>query len=238
MAFRLILATFALFAAASVSAAEQRFSIGSYDELIVEGDIIVNLETGKTPSAKAQGPREKLGALRVERQGNVLRIRSVALQSGQSGQSGQSEKGPVTIAVIGRNIKRLALIGSGKINATAMDADTTRIELRGSGSIDVASLKAFRFVSMIAGNGRLNITKAQVVNTELAIDGSANFISAGFVTKNLKLVHNGPASTLMTVSNKAEINNTGAGSITIEGNGTCDVRRAGSATISCKKDRK
>ena len=235
MAFRLILATFALFAAASVSAAEQRFSIGSYDELIVEGDIIVNLETGKTPSAKAQGPREKLGALRVERQGNVLRIRSVALQSGQSG---QSEKGPVTIAVTGRNIKRLALIGSGKINATVMDADTTRIELRGSGSIDVASLKAFRFVSMIAGNGRLNIAKAQVVNTELAIDGSANFISAGFVTKNLKLVHNGPASTLMTVSNKAEINNTGAGSITIEGNGTCDVRRAGSATISCKKDRK
>lgn len=232
MAFRMVMATFAMFAAASVSAADQRFSIGNYDELIVEGDIIVNLETGKAPSAKAQGPRDKLGALRVERQGNVLRIRSVALQSGQS------DKGPVTIAVTGRNIKRLALIGSGRINANALDADTTRIELRGSGSIDVASLRAFRLVSMIAGNGRLNITKAVVVNTELAIDGSANFISAGFVTQNLKLVHNGPASTLMTVSNNAEINNTGAGSITIEGNGTCNVRKAGSATINCKKERK
>ena len=232
MAFRMVMATFAMFAAASVSAADQRFSIGNYDELIVEGDIIVNLETGKAPSAKAQGPRDKLGALRVERQGNVLRIRSVALQSGQS------DKGPVTIAVTGRNIKRLALIGSGRINANALHADTTRIELRGSGSIDVASLRAFRLVSMIAGNGRLNITKAVVVNTELAIDGSANFISAGFVTQNLKLVHNGPASTLMTVSNNAEINNTGAGSITIEGNGTCNVRKAGSATINCKKERK
>ena len=232
MKLRLILATFAVFAAASVSAADQRFSIGNYDELIVEGDVIVNLETGKAPSAKAQGPRDKLGALRVERQGTVLRIRSVGLQSGQS------DKGPVTIAVTGRNIKRLALIGSGKINATAMDADTTRIELHGSGSIDVASLKAFRFISMIAGNGRLNIVKAEVVNTELAIDGSANFISAGFVTQNLKLVHNGPASTLMTVSNNAEINNTGAGSITIEGTGTCNIRKAGSATINCKKERK
>jgi hypothetical protein len=232
MAFRLILATFALAAAASVSAADQRFSIGNYDELIVEGDIIVNLETGKAPSAKAQGPRDKLGALRVERQGNVLRIRSVGLQSGQS------DKGPVTIAVTGRDIKRVALIGSGKINATALNADTTRIELRGSGSIDVASLNAFRFVSMIAGNGRLTIAKGEVVNTELAIDGSANFISAGFVTQNLKLVHNGPASTLLTVSNIAEINNTGSGSITIEGNGTCNVRKAGSATINCKKERK
>ena len=232
MAFRLILATFAVFAATSVSAAEQRFSIGNYDELIVEGDIIVNLETGKAPSAKAQGPRDRLSALRVERQGNVLRISSVGLQSGQS------DKGPVTIAVTGRDIKRLALIGSGKINADTLNADTTRIELRGSGSIDVASLKSFRLVSMIAGNGRLNIVKAEVVNTELAIDGSANFISAGFVTQNLKLVHNGPASTLMTVSNNAEINNTGAGSITIEGNGTCNVRKAGSATINCKKERK
>ena len=232
MALRLILATFVAFAAASVSAADQRFSIGNYDELIVEDDVIVNLETGKAPSAKAQGPRDKLGALRVERQGNVLRIRSVGLQSGQS------DKGPVTIAVTGRDIKRLALIGSGRINATVLTADTTRIELRGSGSIDVASLKAFKVISMIAGNGRLNIAKADVVNTELAIDGSANFISAGYVTQNLKLVHNGPASTLMTVSNNAEINNTGAGSITIEGNGTCNVRKAGSATINCKKDRK
>jgi Putative auto-transporter adhesin, head GIN domain len=232
MAFRLILATFASLATASVSAADQRFSIGSYEELIVEGDIIVNLETGKAPSAEAQGPREKLGALRVERQGKVLRIRSVGLQSGQS------DKGPVTIAVSGRDIKRVALIGSGKISANTLNADTTRIELRGSGSIDVASLKAFRLITMIVGNGRLTITKAEVVNTELAIDGSANFISAGFVTQNLKLVHNGPASTLLTVSNNAEINNTGAGSITIEGNGTCNVRKAGSATINCKKDRK
>jgi hypothetical protein len=232
MALRLILASFALFAGASVSAADQRFSIGNYDALIVEGDVIVNLETGKTPSANAQGPSNKLGALRVERQGNVLRIRSVALPSGQS------DKGPVTIALTGRDIKRLALIGPGRINATALDADTTRIELRGSGSIDVASLKSFRLISMIAGSGRLTIAKAEVVNTELVIDGSASFSSAGFVTQNLKLVHNGPASTLMTVSNNAEINNTGAGSITIEGNGTCTIRKAGSATINCKKDRK
>ena len=232
MAFRLILATFALLATASVSAADQRFSIGSYDELIVEGDIIVNLETGKAPSAKAQGPRDKLGALRVERQGKVLRIRSVGVQSGQS------DKGPVTIAVTGRDIKRIALIGSGKISANTLSADMTRIELRGSGSIDIADLKAFRLVTMIVGNGRLTIAKAEVVNTELAIDGSANFISAGFVTQNLKLVHNGPASTLLTVSNNAEINNTGSGSITIEGNGSCNVRKAGSATINCKEERK
>jgi hypothetical protein len=232
MVIRSVIGAMLVLATTSASAADQRFSIGNYNELIVEGDIVVNLETGKAPSAKAQGPRDKLGALRVERQGNVLRIRSVGLQSGQS------DKGPVTIAVTGRDIKRIALIGSGRINATALNADTARVELRGSGTIDVANLKAFRFVIMIAGNGRVNVAKGEVVNTELAIDGGANVISAGLVTQNLKLVQNGPASTLMTVSNNAEINNTGAGSITIEGNGTCQVRKAGSATINCKKERK
>ena len=235
MVIRSVIGAMLVLAATPALAADQRFSIGSYDELIVEGDVIVNLETGKAPSAKAQGPRDKLGALRVERQGNVLRIRSVGLQGLQDR---QSEEGPVTIAITGRDIKRVALIGSGRINASALNATTTHVELRGSGSIDIASLKAFRLVTMMAGNGRLTIAKGEVVNTELAIDGSAHAISAGLVTQNLKLVQNGPASTLMTVTNIAEINNTGAGSITIEGKGACQVRKAGSATINCKKEQK
>lgn len=229
MAFQMILATLALLTAASGSAAEQRFSIGNFDELIVEGDIIVNLETGKAPSAKAQGPSEKLGALRVERQGSVVRIRSAKLQNGRR------DTGPVTVTITGRDIKRLALIGSGMISANALEKDTLRIEMKGSGVINVANLKAIKFATMIAGNGTLNIAKANVVNSDVAIDGGANFVSAGFTTQNLKLAQSGPASTLLTVTNIAEINNSGTGSITVEGPGTCIIRKAGSAVINCKK---
>ena len=229
MAMRFVLAAFALFAAVSVSAAEQRFTVGNYDEIIVEGDVIVNFVAGKAPSAIATGPQGKLGALRVDRQGMVLRIRSVAVPHGKR------EAGPVTVNLSGRDIKRLALLGSGKISADSLNKDNVRIEMRGSGAINVDSLKALRLVTMISGNGTLTVTKGEIVNGDVAIDGGGSFISSGLSVQNLKLVHNGPASTLLTVSNTAEINNNGAGSITVEGSGTCIIRKAGSGTINCKK---
>ncbi len=232
MAYRKILVLAAVLLSTSASAAEQKFSLGNFEELIVEGDIIVNLDADKAPAAKAQGPREKLGALRVERQGKVVRIRSVGFQSSRK------DNGPVTVSISGRNIHRLALIGSGKLTANSLATENARIELRGSGTIELANIKAFKLVTMLSGNGTLNIASGAVVNSEVVIDGGANFISAGFASQNLKLVQSGPASTLLTVSNIAEINNNGSGSITIEGDGTCLVRKAGSATINCKKTSK
>lgn len=229
MAFRLLLAVCALFMGQSVLAAEQRFTVGNFDEVIVEGDIIVNLVTGKAPSAIATGPQGKVGALRVERQGMVLRIRSTAMQPSRR------DTGPLTVALTGRDIKRLALIGAGKVTADSLNKDTVRIEMRGAGVINIANLTAFRLVTMISGNGSLSVAKGNVVNADVAIDGGASFISSGLLVQNLKLVHNGPASTLLNVSNTAEINNNGAGSITVEGAGTCVIRKAGSGTINCKK---
>lgn len=229
MAFRFVLAAFALCSAASISAADQRFTVGNFDEVVVEGEIIVNLVSGKAPSAIATGPQGKVGAVHVDRQGTVLHIRSNPVPHGQR------ETGPVTVNLTGRDVKRLALIGAGKITADSLNKDTVRIEMRGAGSINVGNLKAFRLMTIISGNGVLTVTKGDVVNGEVAIDGGASFISAGLVVQNLKLVHNGPASTLLTVTNTAELNNNGTGSITIEGSGTCVIRKAGSGAINCKK---
>lgn len=229
MHLRLIAISAMFLAATQTHAAERKFSIGSYSELVVDGDMIVRLDTGKAPTASAQGSREALAALKIERQGNVVFVRSTGLQPGRK--SG----GPVTVTLTGRDIRRLALIGPGKIIANALTTDDSRIEMRGAGSIDIGSVKAFRLSAILSGNGALNITKGNVVNTDVVIDGGATFLSAGLVSQNLKLVQTGPASTLLSVSNIAEISNNGSGSITIEGSGTCMIREAGSAAIKCKK---
>jgi Putative auto-transporter adhesin, head GIN domain len=229
MTFRLALAALALSTSATAFAAEQRFSLGSFEELIVEGDLVVNLETGNAPAAKAEGPRNKLGALRVDRQGKVVRIRTVGFPSNRN------DSGPMTISVSGRNIRKIALIGTGKLTVNKLDADLMRIELRGAGAIDVASLTASKLVAMLVGTGSLHIAKGSALTSEVAIDGGAQFVSAGMVSQKLQLVQSGPASTLLTVENTAEINNSGSGSITIEGSGTCLIRKAGNARINCKK---
>jgi hypothetical protein len=229
MQFRLFVFCALLCAAGSLQAADRKFTIGSFTDLVVDGDVIVRLETGKAPTAMASGTREGIAAIKVERQGNVVFVRNGGLQPG----SGKG--GPVTVVITGRDIRRIALTGSGKVVANSLNADDSRIELRGAGSIDVGNVDAVRLAVVSSGNGRVNIAKGNVVNSDVAIDGGANFLSAGLVSQNLKLVQNGPASTLLTVSNVAEISNNGAGSITIEGTGTCLIRKGGSATINCKK---
>jgi hypothetical protein len=141
------LAALALAATAPAHAADQNFSVGNFEELIVEGDIIVNLEVGKAPAAKATGPRDRLGALRINREGNVVRIRLTGVQANRT------DSGPVTVALSGRNIRRLALVGTGKINANMINVDKAKLELRGAGSIEVAELKASGLTAMLAGNG-------------------------------------------------------------------------------------
>lgn len=229
MPIRIFMVAALLLVASAGYAADRKFTIGSFTELVVDGDMVVRLDNGKAPSALAQGSREALSALKIDRQGNTVFVRNSGFQAGRS--SGA----PVTVIITGRDIRRLALTGAGKISANRLDADNSRVELRGAGSIDIGSVNAFRFATVLSGSGSLSIGAGSVVNSDVVIDGSASFRAAGLVLQNLKLAQKGPATTLLTVSTVAEISNEGTGSITIEGSGICMIRKGGSATINCKK---
>ena len=56
-------------------AATKSFLVGSFDELIVEGDIIVKLDNMKAPSAKASGDHSLVEALKIERNGLTVKER-------------------------------------------------------------------------------------------------------------------------------------------------------------------
>jgi hypothetical protein len=229
MFFRLIAALLAFAAFAPVHAAERSFLVGSFEDLIVEGDIQVTLETGLPPSAKATGDKSRLAALKIERQGKVLRIRVQGLAASRVGGE------PIKIALTGRNIRKLVLQGNGKIAASDIDMAQVRIEIRGSGEIDIGKLTTDRLVTLLVGSGKLTIGKGTARDTELTIDGSPVVSAALVEVQKLKLQQNGPATTHFQVNDSAEITNNGSGTITIDGKGTCFIRQAGSATIKCQK---
>jgi hypothetical protein len=229
MLIRLIAMLLALAAFAPAHAAERSFLVGSFEDLIVEGDIQVTLQTGLAPSAKATGDKDRLGSLKVIRQGQVLRIRMQGLAANRVGGE------PVKIALTGRNIKKLILQGNGRIAASGLDMPMVRLEIRGSGEIDIGTLKTDRLVALLVGSGKLTMGTGETRDTEIVIDGSPVISAAMMETEKLRLQQNGPAKTHFLVSDSAEITNSGTGSITIDGKGTCFVRQAGGATINCKK---
>jgi hypothetical protein len=229
MPFRLIVALLAWFAVVPAYAAERSYLVGSFEEVIVEGDIQVTLETGKAPSAKATGDKGRLAVLKIDRQDKVVRIRMQGLTANRK--SGE----PVKVALTGRNIRKLVLHGNGMISASVLDVPNVRIEIRGSGEIKVAQMKSERLVALLIGSGKLDLGEGQVTNGEVVIDGAPVITASGVEMDKLRLQQNGPASSQFRVKTTAEITNSGAGTITIDGKGTCLIRQAGSAVINCEK---
>lgn len=229
MLIRLIAVLLALVAIAPAHAAERSFLIGSFEDVIVEGDIQVTLETGLSPSAKATGDKSRLDALKVDQQGKVIRIRMRGL--GASRVSGE----PVKVALSGRNIRKLVLQGNGRIAASDLNLPMIRVEIRGSGEIDIAKVKTDRFVALLVGSGKLTMRAGQVRDGEVLIDGSPVISAPTVEMQKLRLQQNGPANTHFLVGNSAEITNSGTGTITIDGKGTCFIRQAGGARIKCAK---
>jgi hypothetical protein len=228
MHFRLFAALLAMLAIAPAHAAERSYLVGSFEEIIVEGDLQVTLDIGKTPSAKATGDKQRLSSLKIERQGRVVRIRMAGMQAGR--RAGE----PITIAMTGRNVRKLILRGNGRISVNDVNMTDVRVDLRGSGEINIASLKSERLVVLLVGSGKLNIAKGAVTSGEFTIDGASNIDAAGVMLKKLKLTQNGPANTHFLVEKTAEITNSGTGAITVDGEATCFVRQAGGAAIKCK----
>jgi hypothetical protein len=228
MHFRLFAALLAMLAIAPAHAAERSYLVGSFEEVIVEGDLQVTLEMGKAPSAKASGDKKGLSALKIERQGRVVRIRMAGLQVGPKAAE------PIKIAMTGRDVRKLILRGNGRITVNDVNMTDVRVDLRGSGEINIANLKSERLVVLLVGSGKLNITKGTATDGQFTIDGASNIDAAGLKLKELKLTQNGPADTHFSVEEMAEITNSGTGTITVDGDASCFVRQAGGAAIKCK----
>jgi Putative auto-transporter adhesin, head GIN domain len=229
MSVRLIACLLALLIVSPAHAAERSFLVGSFEDVIVEGDIIVDLQTGLAPSAKASGDKDRLGSLKIDRQGTIVRIRLQGIGANRASTE------PLRVALTGRNVKKLVVQGNGKISVNGLDMQQTRLEIRGSGEIDVARIKSERLVALLIGAGKLTVAGGTVRDGDVTIDGSPTLVLSGTAMQKLRLNQNGPANSHFQVNDSAEITNSGTGKITIDGTATCFVRKAGGASIDCKK---
>jgi Putative auto-transporter adhesin, head GIN domain len=229
MSVRLIPILLALLAAQAAHADERSYLVGSFEDVIVEGDIIVDLQTGLAPSAKASGDKVRLSSLKIDRQGGIVRIRLQGLRANRA----SSE--PLRVVLTGRNVRKLVVQGNGKVKVNGLTMPQTRLEIRGSGEIEVASVKSDRLTALLIGAGKLTVAGGTVREGDITIDGSPTLVLSGTAMQKLRLNQNGPANSHFQVNDSAEITNSGTGKIIIDGKATCFIRQAGGATIDCAK---
>ena len=214
-------------------AAERRLLVASFENIVVIGDISVTVQTGKSVTGKASGDKRVLDSLKLERTGTTLRIR---LQDIINNDKGRPITEPLRVVLTTQQIRDMTLSGNGALTISEVrQPDAARMLIAGGGSITISRLVSDKFSANINGNGRIDIGGGLVRDSRVTIIGAGEYQGSKLQARKLRLEHNGNAISSATVEEGTEIYNRGSGNITIGGRGTCFIKLAGAAAISCAK---
>lgn len=230
-----IAAALASTAMPSAALAETKsFLIGNFDELVVEGDVTVKFDNMKPPSAKATGDSAQILALKVIRNGHVLRIR---LQNEGKTPAKASASAPVEITLNGRDVRKISADGSARldINHIRVPNNAVTIKLNGPGQINIEKLESDRLDLALIGTGSVGIGTGQVRSARFVTNGSGKIDAPKLMLAEASLMQAGSAATHLLSKGRVDISNSGSGTITVEGEATCNIRQPGSAKILCGK---
>ena len=123
------------FAERPVLADERKILVASFENIQVIGDMKVQVQTGKAPSARAKGDKRVLDALKLERVGMTLRVR---LQGALNNEKGVPMTQPLEVMLSTKAIKDMTVSGNGSLQISEVkQQDAARMLVAGNGSIAV-----------------------------------------------------------------------------------------------------
>jgi hypothetical protein len=224
-------ASIALLSSFAAQAKERRLLISSFEDIMIEGNVTVNLVTGKPPSAMATGDRNAIDSLSVSQSGETLTL----LQRTPSYDNERNRNSsPLTITITNRAVRNIIVRGNGQLQINNLrQAGNVNIRILGNGQVKIDMIAVGNLDVSIFGNGVVALAGGTVRDARVTIDGSGSYLAPQMQNRNLILSQNGGAETKANILDRADINNDGAGSITITGKGKCSVARKGTGVISC-----
>lgn len=231
MRYLILLLTITLASIAGTAEAKERKLSGySFDAIQITGNVNVTIQTGQGSSAVAEADtRRALDRISVRKSGSEL-IVAVRPQTNLSDRF--SSEPPIELRLTTNRLTKILHRGPGSIAVDDMEARNTSIRVGGFGSVTVGNIETDRLEISMNGGGELTIGgEARLAN--VALLGSSRLDATALSVEDLDLTHRGPANSQIFVERQAEINNSGSGSIQINGRPKCLVRNAGAAEIIC-----
>ncbi len=216
----------------AAEANDRKLLISSFEDIVVEGNILVNIITDKPPSAIVSGDRSTIDSLYLRQSGNVLTL----LQKPDNNSGNNKNSAPLSINITNRAVRNIIVRGNGQVQINDMrQSGNARIRILGNGQVKIQTMAVGTLDVSISGNGVVALLSGTVGDARVSIDGSGSYLAPQLQNRNLVLTQNGGAETKANVLDHADIINDGAGMITITGKGKCSVKRKGTGVISCTR---
>lgn len=216
-------------AASAAPTLQRNYSVVDFDRIRVIGPFIVDLETGKPPSARGSGEAASLDRVNVSVLGRVLVIK--ANTSAWGGWPGKTVS-PARIRVTVPNLRGALLEGAGALRINKMRAARIDLGLSGAGVLSVAGIDTDRLDVNLIGSGSAQLSGfARIAN--FAAEGSATIAALPLKVTDLVINWRGSANADATAVRTAKIVSAGAGNVTVIGKPACTVAETGAGSVTC-----
>lgn len=211
--------------------AERKYAIGNFENVQIDGDLIVNITTGVGTSARARGSKDQLDKLKFSRNGRTLKI--IINRSNITKRTQDKRTAPLEIFISSQRLKDITIRGNASVSVNQIQSKETTFLILGAGMISVENATIDDFNIRIQGSGNVNMQNGTVNKSDFLINGSGAIEASNLESKKATIIHQGSASTRMNVTLVADINNNGAGRIEILGKANCIIKSIGSGQILC-----
>ncbi|WP_422345568.1 GIN domain-containing protein [Parasphingorhabdus sp.] len=216
--------------AAPAQAAERKYSISSFEDVRIIGNINVFITTDRGVSASAEAAdRETLDRVELNKSGKQL-IVSVKPKASQDGRFSEDE--PVAVRLSSYVIKSITHSGSGTVSLDKLGGRDPKARINGFGVLTINAVDGDTLDLVMNGGGQMVIA-GRATKGQITMLGSSILDGSQLTLETLDLTQRGPASSHVLVEKEVTISNSGTGRIQIDGRPNCSVKSGGSAQIIC-----
>lgn len=227
---RLTLFLCALLAASPALADKRGYSVTSFSRVRAEGPVTVEIVTGGSPKARAQGDRVGIDRLRVETSGDTLMIGIDRTNWSGDSQLGKSARAIVYVSA--PRVEALSVIGAGDISIDRVTGARFGLIVTGAGRATIDRIDVDQLTVGINGVGGAKLAgKAKQARIRSQGEGEIDATALAVDDADVSLIGAGGIS--LTANRTARNILKGSGRIVIEGDPACTGTSEGSGEVLC-----
>jgi hypothetical protein len=227
---RLTLFLCALLTATPACAVERGFSVTSFLRVRVEGPVTVQIVTGGSPGARAEGDRVAIDRLRVETSGDQLQVGID--RANWTGDTSENRNARAILYVTAPKLEALSVIGAGDVTVDRTSGARFGLIVTGAGRAAVDRIDVDQLLVTINGTGSAKLAgKAKQARIRSQGEGAVDAVALTADDAEVNLIGTGD----VRISAVRSANNVlkGSGRIMVGGNPACTGTSEGSGEVIC-----
>lgn len=212
---------------ASGSGTARTYGVSGFTGIELRGSDDAEVRVGGAFSVRAQGPADMLDDLRIEKDGDTLKIGRKSNHFGWGG-GGRDVKVFVTMP----KIASAAIAGSGDMTIDRVDGPSFGGDVSGSGELSIGQMAVDSVDLSVAGSGNI-AASGTAQRVSLSIAGSGDIDAGRLVANAAEVSTTGSGDIKATVNGRAKVSMMGSGDVDLGGGATCDISKMGSGEVTC-----